>query len=609
MNLASLRAGVSLFIIAMLLQSCGGGGGDDSANGSGREARLSVDTTSVVVSGEPGESAQAVQINATIRNPPETGLWAYVSTSHNGLQDAWFEWTSASEAVIHLQFRAPAEVENDRYEDDVRFYVCSDDACEQNVQGSPATIHAIYDVDGGTRAALSTNQVESQVDARDENNHQEIVQLELERPIENAGYYEVTHSRRAIGSAHAQYISPTRRDIYINYKRGIDLAQGSHEDFVRVKVCYTSDCIKELEGSPYRIDSVHDVTVFPEPGFEELQVASRVPLGHDVIDAEFSRVLNRIVMVSHEPVDALYVYDVATGVEQQQLLVSAPVAVSIGPDGLNAAVGHDDRISIVDLTAVGQVGAPAPLLLDISIAMSDIVLDGLGAVHVFPSEIEFEPPHSVDIATNTEQVGTGLLFRATRARLHPSGNAFYEARTISTPTNIAKWDISTGIATRLYESAYHGIYEVCGDLWYSEIGDRIFTACGNIFSASSVEADDLQYAGTLELTDGAPSLYTFLIRRLSHNAARNEIVLIETTAGCESPFFEVLCYTHLAFYEGDSLARQGVYAIQPMTVDDVIYPQLGHHVYHDATNGRKYLISRLEGMEDPAAAFYLSVIE
>ena len=46
-----------------------------------------------------------------------------------------------------------------------------------------------------------------------------------------------------------------------------------------------------------------------------------------------------------------------------------------------------------------------------------------------------------------------------------------------------------------------------------------------------------------------------------------------------------------------------------MTVDGTIYPQLGRHVFHDATNGRKYLISRLEGMADQAAAFYLSVVE
>ena len=79
--------------------------------------------------------------------------------------------------------------------------------------------------------------------------------------------------------------------------------------------------------------------------------------------------------------------------------------------------------------------------------------------------------------------------------------------------------------------------------------------------------------------------------------------------GCETVLFHGACYTHFALYDATTLARQAIYAIQPVTVDDVIYPQLGHFVFHDAANGRKYLISRLEGVRDPAAAFYLSVVE
>ena len=83
--------------------------------------------------------------------------------------------------------------------------------------------------------------------------------------------------------------------------------------------------------------------------------------------------------------------------------------------------------------------------------------------------------------------------------------------------------------------------------------------------------------------------------------------MIETTHGCESS--ADFCYSHLATYEADSLTRKSVHAIQPLEVDGVKYAQIGHHLVHDATNGRKYLISRLDGMADQAAAFYLSVVE
>jgi hypothetical protein len=132
-----------------------------------------------------------------------------VSYSNNGIQDAWFEWTSSSTALIHLNFKAPHEIENDRYEDDIQFYVCPDSACNGNISGSPARIHAIYDIEGGTSAALSANHVESVVDARDEEDHREIVLLDLERPLENPEI-EVTTSNNAVAGVHPRRVSATQ---------------------------------------------------------------------------------------------------------------------------------------------------------------------------------------------------------------------------------------------------------------------------------------------------------------------------------------------------------------------------------------------------------------
>jgi hypothetical protein len=607
-NLAQPREGI-LVLLTTLLQACGGGGGgDNGGGGNGDGGRLTVSTTSISVSAEPGEATPTLQIDATIQNPAEN-LWAYVSSSNNGIQDAWFEWTSSSTAVIHLNFKAPHEIENDRYEDDIQFYVCPDSACNGNISGSPARIHAIYDIEGGTSAGLSANHVESVVDARDEEDHREIVLLDLERPLENPEI-EVTTSNNAVAGVHPRRVSATQYEISIGYYLPEYLTQGVHEDLIRLKICYNSDCTKELEGSPLRITSTHEVTIHPEPGFDDLPVVSRVSLGHDVIDAEFSRDLNKIVMVSGAPENALYVYDVATGLEKQQALARLPRAVSIGPDGVTAAVGHDSLISVIDLTTVGQTGAPAPTQLDLSIDVSDVVLDGLGSVHAFPNQYGWGPIRSIAIAAKTEQEGIGgFLQHDSRARLHPAGTAIYEADTISNPSHLNKWDISTGKALFLYGSEYYDIYDFCGNLWFSESGDRIFTACGHIFSVSAVQAEDMQFLDTLELHLVQPESYRFQIRSLSYDAAHDEVALIEATPRCEMTLAGSPCNTHLASYQASTLALGWVFALQPMTIGGTIYPNLGQHVFHDATNGRKYLISHLEGMADQAAAFYLSVVE
>ncbi|MEX2149695.1 MAG: hypothetical protein WD793_05745 [Steroidobacteraceae bacterium] len=562
------------------------------------------------MSAVPGEAAPTFDVVATITNPPNHDLWYSHNYTNNGIRVVEFTSTSITRGVLHFNFRSPAEIPNDRHEDTLTLHICIDDLCREDVRGSPVEIRTTYDIQGGTRATLSRNQVDSATDARVTSSHREVVALQYERPLADIPAFEVTHSQQALVSVHPRNISPTQTDIEILYQPGTALSFGPHEDTISVNACYDSSCSKKLLGSPFTIRSTHDVTIFPEAGYDALEVASRVRLGHDVIDAEFSRVLNMIVMVSGNPTNALYLYDVSTGVEQQQLLEAVPRAVSIGPDGVTAAVGHVNRISIVDLAIVGQAGAPAPVMLDVDTDMSDLVLDANGKVHVFPNRFDFDPPRSIDIATNTMLEGTGLLIRGARARLHPSGTVLYEAHTIFTPTNIAKWDISTGVATRLYASPHHGEHEVCGNLWFNDGADLVYTACGNVFTSSPVPADDLQYFGKLELTNTATTgLYSHVIRSLSLAASGNEIALVEVMNGCESVGFGGPCYTHFALNDRTTLSRQAIYAIQPVTVDNVIYAQLGYHVFHDAANGRKYLISRLQSMADSAAAFYLSVIE
>ena len=63
-----------------------------------------------------------------------------------------------------------------------------------------------------------------------------------------------------------------------------------------------------------------------------------------VIDAEYSKQLDRIVMVSSEP-NQLHIYDPVTAEDMAVDLPLTPAAVSVSPDGRYAAVGHDAWIS------------------------------------------------------------------------------------------------------------------------------------------------------------------------------------------------------------------------------------------------------------------------
>ncbi|MGD2056617.1 MAG: hypothetical protein PVJ15_07405, partial [Gammaproteobacteria bacterium] len=71
-------------------------------------------------------------------------------------------------------------------------------------------------------------------------------------------------------------------------------------------------------------------------------------LDYQVVDAEYSNQLDRIVMVAANP-DTLHVVDPLSETDVSVALPLPPTSVSVGPDGHFAAVGHDGLVSYIDL--------------------------------------------------------------------------------------------------------------------------------------------------------------------------------------------------------------------------------------------------------------------
>lgn len=236
------------------------------------------------------------------------------------------------------------------------------------------------------------------------------------------------------------------------------------------------------------------VIVTASPGF----VSGLTVLGHRVIDSEASASAGLIVTVSAQP-SRLNVLDVFTGSVTSVPLASVPTSVGVRPDGAFAAVGHDGSITLVDLrtrTVVRQYPVPADLL--------DIVLPMNGWAYGFPRSDQWTSIQNLDLATgnvNTQTNHPGI-YAGTYARLHPSGTSIYGSQTQLSPADHERFDISKGVAVRLYDSRYHGDYPMGGDAWISEDGSRLFNRWAHVFRLSPNQRDDLVYAGRLSgLTD------------------------------------------------------------------------------------------------------------
>jgi hypothetical protein len=319
------------------------------------------------------------------------------------------------------------------------------------------------------------------------------------------------------------------------------------------------------------------LTATPNPSFivqENNQVF--VPLGFRVVDAEYSLALDRIVAVSEKPY-ALHILDPTTLQDQVVALSRRSTSVSVSPSGLYAAAGHDAQISYVDLAAASLVST-----LDVTVDVSDVVLGDNGWVYAIPLEGQWESIHAVEIASNREVNGGAIHARAVY-RMHPSGTKMYGADRGLHPEDIYHADIGEdGTITDVFDSRYHGDYPMCNDVWISVDGQRLFTACGNVFRTSDDRTSDMVYNGALEDVDRIVSVVD--------SPAANRLFGIATT----NDRYEN--DTWLGIWGYESLVNEALMPLPNYVVDDRrAFQTLGRFVFVNSAGTEYYVLG------DPAA--------
>lgn len=305
-----------------------------------------------------------------------------------------------------------------------------------------------------------------------------------------------------------------------------------------------------------------------------------VTLPFRVIDAEYSGALDAIVAVSESP-NALNIYNPVTQSLRSVALAATPTSVSVGPSGLFAAVGHNGTISYVDLVNASLVST-----LNVSTNVLDIVLAGNGYVYAFPRSSQWSTIHCVHIASNTETQHTGnSIYAGTLARLHPGGTWIYGARNYLSPADIEKYNVSPGTAAYLYDSPYHGDYSMCGNLWFSEDGSRIYTACGNVFRSTNVQSTDMTYAGALENETG--------IRWASNSQAAAWVAVLPKNQN--TWWNPVPRYDHeIHYFTPDFLSYRGKSVLPSFTVETAEWQSRGRWHFYDASGVRQYVVTQAD---------------
>jgi hypothetical protein len=527
---------------------------------------------------------------------PPGGLYLGIDWSSSGIDNV--SWVPAQNMQVNavVRYSPPGWLGNGTYNDTITVSVCEDSRCARHVNGSPATIQSSYQVLGNGSAVVSVASTSITVDSDTAATGLKEVTIPL--TVAPAVQSPVYMSTQVGGSVVRETFLSTfagRTELTLRLEPGNKLAAGTYTDTVAAKICYDPTCKHQLAGSPLPLQVNYQVALRGDHA-EPLPVQSRVALPHDVVDAEYSRSLDKLVMAASYPANALYVYDAATGTERSVLLSKLPTTVALSPDGRTVAVGHDAKVTVLDVATIGTSGAPAPILLDISRGRVpvipggtpgpgipgqsepyDLVLDARNQVHVMPRKDQWVEMHSIDIATNTESLSLASLREGSLGRLDRSGDFVYTVEARGNVDYIDKWDVRDKVPKWLYRQPAPNPNPHCGNLWFSEAGARIFTKCGNVFATSTMQGQDMVYTGKLQLPDSAVSRYW--IQSLDYFGPRDEVALLEYNfAHCppnRPQIDETPCLHHLGVFDGLNLNRMRLYELAPVSVGAGSFAQQG----------------------------------
>ena len=302
-----------------------------------------------------------------------------------------------------------------------------------------------------------------------------------------------------------------------------------------------------------------------------------------ITDVEYSKSQNTLVFLGTAE-QALHLLDLGDFTERTVELPQAAYTVAVSPDGLFAAVSHDQLVSLIDIQAGTVTDSQAN-----AVQWGDVVLDHNYRAHVIPNRDQWVRLYSMDFAADVTETHTGFSARArTQIRMHPIENWVYGADRGLSPSDFEKYDVASIPAVMIGDSPYHGTYSIAGNIWISESGDRLLVRGGSTFFSSSDPMTDMTYAGSLP--DNASAVWA------DHSATTDEwAVLTYCQSGCAPGTLQ------LALYTGEFLNEVERRDLAPVETATQSYATSATQVFQNADGTAMIIVLDADGLRDGRA--------
>lgn len=375
-------------------------------------------------------------------------------------------------------------------------------------------------------------------------------------------------------------------DFTINFVTFPARAAGSYTDTLSVTVCYDEACTREAPGSPYKLPIRLDVGYLAkgEAGITPWVPTQTTVLNHDVVGAAYSAALDAVITVSALPEPRLRVFDLRTGLTRSLALLTAPTSVSVAADGLQAAVGHDAAVALVDL----RVGAVSPVRrIDVPMPVGSVLLAGTRIVAIGAQANSWNEIYWVDTLSGTASKTSSFgIYGAGDVLLHPAADRIYLAEQGLSPDDVRRMDlVGDAASAKTFDTRYHGEYSFCGRAAISPDGRRLYTGCGVVLSTAALLVDDMLYAGQMSLSPrDTASFGSYRSAALSVAPDNTSVALLEENQSNCNPRIERLsdCYSRVAVYDTTTLERRSLRGLAPYERGTERLQQWGRRLMHRA---------------------------
>ena len=314
-------------------------------------------------------------------------------------------------------------------------------------------------------------------------------------------------------------------------------------------------------------------------------------LGFNVVDAEYSSALNAVVMASTLPVPALKVYNTETGTIDSVTLPYTPKAVSIGPDGVTAAVGYSggnssqstpNYVSIINLAPTPSISST--ILFDESLSCAndihDLVLTGS---HIYSiSAVSNNYFRSINLGSHYQTRIDRSYQNPGYIRYSPLQNSVLFVSNNSLRSNYCHFKpTDNGEDFSLLKNI--SIYIESRKFWINDDGSQFINSFGQVYSISDDPAQDMEHLGTI----GNPADNVKYV-------ACDILPDGETIAAIKQPdsFYPATKNDDTKVLIFDALSYEEKHALELPTFTDASADHLGHACFlvHDPTYSRSIII-------------------